>query len=231
MLPSLIAFLAIMLGTVLVMRAYREWRAQPAAMRAGRTAWLATGAGLLVALLLAGLASGRLLLFLLPAALVLALFLPRRTGTGSPPPARPAEVIETPFLRAFKANGLMPMDATVTAGSFSGSRLSELPLSDLIWLHQQIDDPASVDLLERFLGREFPGWRDRAGGAAEVVSADMTASRAREILGLEPNATTREIVTAHRRLIQRLHPDRGGTGYLATLLNRAKDVLLENEKR
>jgi hypothetical protein len=62
------------------------------------------------------------------------------------------------------------------------------------------------------------------GARHEAVSIDRQA--AYEILGLQPGATQEEIKAAHRRLIQRIHPDQGGSDYLAVQVNRAKDLLL-----
>ena len=56
----------------------------------------------------------------------------------------------------------------------------------------------------------------------------MSRSEAMEILGLADNPSKQQIVQAHRRLIQKLHPDRGGSNYLAQQLNEAKRVLLED---
>lgn len=56
----------------------------------------------------------------------------------------------------------------------------------------------------------------------------MSESQALEILGLEPGATEQEIITAHKKLMQKIHPDKGGSGYLAAQINQAKDTLVNS---
>lgn len=58
--------------------------------------------------------------------------------------------------------------------------------------------------------------------------SDMTPERALKILGLPQNANEQQIKEAHRRLMRRMHPDRGGSSAQAAQINRAKDVLLGN---
>jgi len=65
--------------------------------------------------------------------------------------------------------------------------------------------------------REFPPGRR---GVA------MSRAEALKVLGLEEGATEEQIRAAHRRLILQIHPDKGGTSYLAAKINEAKDVLL-----
>jgi small-conductance mechanosensitive channel len=57
-------------------------------------------------------------------------------------------------------------------------------------------------------------------------SGAMTKKDALDILGLKPGATREEILSAHKRMIQKVHPDRGGSDTLAAQINKAKDVLL-----
>lgn len=86
--------------------------------------------------------------------------------------------------------------------------------------------------LRRLLGGGAAG-----GGGADPGGAGrrapgrpgMSREEALEILGLGPEARREEIQAAHRRLIQRLHPDRGGSGYLASRLNEARDRLLQDD--
>jgi curved DNA-binding protein CbpA len=55
----------------------------------------------------------------------------------------------------------------------------------------------------------------------------MSRDEALEILGLKPDANRDDVIQAHRRLIQKLHPDRDGSAYLAARINEARDRLLE----
>lgn len=125
------------------------------------------------------------------------------------------------------------MDGQVLAGRFEGRVLSELAAAELLQLAEDFrGDEESLRLLESYLDRMHPGWRDdmdhgfgeRPGPAAS--SGGMSAQEAYDILGLEPDASDTEIRAAHRRLIMQVHPDRGGSGALAAKINEAKDLLL-----
>ncbi len=59
-------------------------------------------------------------------------------------------------------------------------------------------------------------------------TAEMTEKEAREILGLESSASEQEIVAAHKNLMQKIHPDKGGSDYLAAQINQARDTLLNS---
>ena len=133
------------------------------------------------------------------------------------------------------------LDGEVRRGRFRGRRLQRLSLADLERLLDDCrrDDPESEPLLEAYLDRRHPGWR-QAGGAEEDAGGDgggggqelaMTDARAREILGVDAAADADEIKAAHRRLMAHLHPDRGGSTYLAAQLNAARARLLERERR
>lgn len=54
----------------------------------------------------------------------------------------------------------------------------------------------------------------------------MSQKEALDILGLKPGASREQILQAHKRIMQKLHPDRGGSDHLAAQINRAKDALL-----
>ena len=89
----------------------------------------------------------------------------------------------------------------------------------------------SARLIEAYLDRADPDWHEDFAGArsesrAAPSSPDVTVEEAYAILGLAPGADVEAIRAAHRRLMKQLHPDHGGTDYLATKINRARDVLL-----
>ena len=60
-----------------------------------------------------------------------------------------------------------------------------------------------------------------------MPSGAVSIEEALEILGLPPNPDKQAIVDAHRALMSRMHPDRGGSHYFATKINLAKQVLLD----
>lgn len=127
------------------------------------------------------------------------------------------------------------IEAQVLAGRFAGKRLDQIADRDLVMLAEDLAklDPSGLALILNDLDRRSPGWRehvhvDQQTGARDprAASAEMRENEAYQILGLEPGASEEAIRAAHRALIARLHPDRGGSTALAALVNRAKDVAL-----
>lgn len=129
------------------------------------------------------------------------------------------------------------LDGEVLKGQFAGRSLGSLGLQDLLslLLDCQRDDPRAVPLLETYLDRHHPDWRDQAGADADgdrhhdghaATGESMDIETACRILDVSPDAGPDEVKTAHRRLMNKLHPDHGGSSYLAAQLNQAKDVLL-----
>jgi DnaJ-class molecular chaperone len=87
--------------------------------------------------------------------------------------------------------------------------------------------------LQAYLDRVYgDDWQQQAGDQARQQTAspsgEMSRDEALQVLGLSDGASEDEIVEAHRRLMQKLHPDRGGSSYLAAVINQAKDTLLGN---
>lgn len=127
------------------------------------------------------------------------------------------------------------LDGVVLAGRFDGRPLGELSDEELLELHDELQgDGESRQLLEAYLDGRLPLWRENAqaddGGrqAGAPASGPMTKQEAYQILGLEAGASAADVRKAHRRLMQRLHPDLGGSSFLAARINEAKDVLLSS---
>jgi DnaJ-like protein len=127
------------------------------------------------------------------------------------------------------------LEGLVLAGRHEGKMLGAMGLAELQHLYRELSgDPESRQLLETYLDGRFPVWRKNAetnGGEGLGVAPGpgaMTKEEAYKVLGLEAGAAAADVRKAHRRLMQRLHPDVGGTSFLAARINEAKDVLLSN---
>ena len=147
-------------------------------------------------------------------------------ASPGPTPGQTSEV-ETEFLRMRLDHDTGEMDGTVLQGRYEGRALRELDLPELLGLLDECrGDRQSMAVLEAYLDRVHEDWRAHRRAPPGRSPDGMSEDEARAVLGVGPDATREEIVQAHRRLMQRLHPDRGGSDYLAAKLNAAKDLLL-----
>ena len=128
------------------------------------------------------------------------------------------------------------MRGRIVTGRYEGVSLDALDLPTLIGFLGEIDND-SRKLLMAYLDRREPRWRENAQGNAAAgeggsaaSSGKMTEEEAYQVLGLQPGANAEEIGRAHRSLMKKLHPDQGGSTYLAARVNQAKDVLLRRHR-
>jgi hypothetical protein len=147
-----------------------------------------------------------------------------------------ASRIRTAFLEMELDHDSGAMHGRILTGAHEGASLDGLDPPTLIGLLGAIDAD-SRDLLAAYLDRREPGWRDHAQGNAAAGNgpraargSKMTEEEAYQILGVEAGASAQEITRAHRSLMKKLHPDQGGSTYLAARVNEAKDVLLRRHR-
>jgi hypothetical protein len=145
-----------------------------------------------------------------------------------------ASRVHTTFLEMELDHDSGTMRGRVLAGRHAGAALDALDRAALLDLFGEIDGD-SRDLLAAYLDRRDPGWRDHVQGDAAAdrgrpPGGKMTEQEAYEILGIQPGASAEDISRAHRSLMKKLHPDQGGTTYLAARVNEAKDVLLRRHR-
>ena len=153
----------------------------------------------------------------------------QRMKAGASPGPTPGQTseIETDFLSMRLDHDTGEMDGTVLRGHYEGRTLRELGLPELLELLDECrGDRQSMAVMEAYLDRVHEDWRGHRRPPPGRSPDGMSEDEARAVLGVGPDATREEIVQAHRRLMQRLHPDRGGSDYLAAKLNAAKDLLL-----
>ena len=123
------------------------------------------------------------------------------------------------------------MDGEVLKGDLSGRRLSDLTPPELAALADELgaQDRESYLLLQAYMLRSGLGDQHHSEsheGNSQQNFGELSENEALEILGLKSGTSDADIISSHRRLIQRLHPDRGGSDYLAAKINAAKDKLI-----
>jgi hypothetical protein len=154
-------------------------------------------------------------------------------GPGQRSPGRTSRV-RSALLEMELDHDTGEMDGSVLVGTFAGRRLNALDKTDLLRLLTEChaSDPDGVRLLEAYLDRRFPDWRtagqddEQTHPGTRPSSGTMSQEEAYQILGLQPGAGPDEVQQAHRTLMKKLHPDQGGSTYLAARVNLAKEVLL-----
>jgi hypothetical protein len=133
--------------------------------------------------------------------------------------------VETATLEMVLHHDSGRMTGTVKRGALAGADLAALSLPELLGLRDDCarEDPESLPLLEAWLDRAMPDWREAPPPAGD---GPLDRAEALAVLGLAEGASEAEIKAAHRRLMRSAHPDQGGSAWLASRLNAARDLLL-----
>ncbi|MCH8197968.1 MAG: DnaJ domain-containing protein [Proteobacteria bacterium] len=176
--------------------------------------------------------------FLLPALMRRRAFARMAKNWRGPTPGQKSE-IETRFLRMSLDHDTGAMDGSVIEGVFKGRELDDLSMVEQLSLLAMCrsGDEQSARLLEAYLDRVHgASWRahdaggewagDGASSGGGAAPSAMGREEAYKVLGLGPGASEEDIKGAHRKLMTKIHPDHGGSTYLAAKINQAKDVLL-----
>ncbi|MBB3046957.1 hypothetical protein FHR99_001193 [Litorivivens lipolytica] len=136
--------------------------------------------------------------------------------------------VDTPWLHMTMDHDSGALDGEVRQGDFSGRTLNELSLEELTQLFVECQvDRESAELLDTYLSRRFGKDWNKRDGRSSGNQGPMNREQALSVLGLSEGASRDDIIKAHRSLMQKLHPDRGGNDYLAAQINLAKDTLLD----
>lgn len=155
-------------------------------------------------------------------------------------------ILRTSYLNIVLDPHIDTPDGEILRGRFTGRRLSELSPDQLdVLVSEASSDPDSVSILTGIVLQRRSADRRRSGsdgsgsarhrgghygahgtGGTKRGAAMMDVEEALRVLGVAPGADKTEILTAHRRLMKRVHPDTGGSDYFASMLNEARDLLL-----
>ena len=120
------------------------------------------------------------------------------------------------------------MTGTVLSGEFTGRNLDSLSDDNLSAVYSTLQEEESKRLLEAYVARHRPHLNETSNDTNNQTDGEqMSVKRAADVLGVSVSANKEEIIAVHRRLMDKLHPDKGGSSYLAAELNEAKRVLLK----
>jgi hypothetical protein len=159
-----------------------------------------------------------------------------KRSMGKPRESGQTSTIRTEFLAMELEHNTGNMDGAVLKGYLQGKQLSSLSIHQLLELYTQCQgDADSAQVLIAYLDRNHTDWRDvpgeqtrRSSAAPQLDDSQLTRPLALEILGLTDPVDAKKIADAHRQLMQKLHPDRGGSDYLAKKINSARGFLLDS---
>jgi len=149
-----------------------------------------------------------------------------RTQPQQGPAANNISEVKTAILSMTLDHDSDRLQGDVISGPFAGQSLDGLDLEQLQTLmgycHQQ--DKDSAKLLMSYLNHRFGSqWQT---SPPPDGNGNLTEESAYAVLGLQRGASKAEVVQAHRKMMQKVHPDRGGSDYLAAQINQAKDILI-----
>lgn len=154
----------------------------------------------------------------------------RMTGGGTGGAGKSTDV-KTEYLSMSLDHDTGAVSGEILKGIYAGRYLNDLTRAEVLDLLETClqNDSESARLIETYLDREDDGWRDQTHRSPNRAngSNQMDRTEALDVLGLHENASRQDIIDAHRRLISSLHPDHGGSSYLAAKINQAKDTLIK----
>jgi len=158
----------------------------------------------------------------------------RNVGQISSPTGGQTSTVRSAWLEMQLDHETGDMEGFVLTGKMEGTLLSMMDEETLLALYTDLQsDGDSAQLMEAYLDRRIPLWRENpdagsnSGQRSATSTGPMTKEEAYQVLGLEPGAGTDAIRAAHRRLMKVVHPDSGGSTFLAARINEAKNTLLE----
>ncbi len=149
-------------------------------------------------------------------------------------PSQKTSTVRSAWLEMKLDHDTGDLDGLILTGTHEGKILSRLEEAELLALYQNLgDDGDSAALLEAYLDRRIPKWREHVepgnatGERRSFSSGAMSKEEAYQVLGLGAGVGPEEIRLAHRRLMKAVHPDSGGSTFLAARINEAKQTLLK----